>query len=168
MWKRIAIVGATAAVIGAAGTAAFAASGTPTSTPPASSAALTSDTVASPTTATAVKHPKANRLRLGLHATWVSENKKTKTFTTHVAIRGQVSNLSPTSITVRAADNVTQTFVINARTKVFTRAPKVAGTKTAIPVTAASISQVKTGDVVFVGGTGRTGLTALRVVDVKK
>jgi len=33
---------------------------------------------------------------------------------------------------------------------------------------AASIADVKTGDPVFVGGTGTTTLTALRVVDTKK
>jgi hypothetical protein len=167
MWKRIAIVGATAAVFGGAGTAAFAASSTPAPTPTPSSAAPTSNSVASPSTAPALKHGGAGRLGAAVHATWVSENKKTKTFVTHDAIRGQVTTVSATSITVRAADNVTETFVINARTKVFTRAPKVAGAKTAAPATPASISQVQTGDAVFVGGIGKAGLSALRVVDVK-
>jgi hypothetical protein len=163
MWKRIAITGVTAVIIGGAGTAAVAATSTPAPAPSTSSISPASDIVASASTTKAVKHPGASRLRRAVHATWVTENKKTKTFTTHDAIRGQVTAVSPTSITVRAADNVTETYVINARTKVFTRAPK-----TAAPKTAASISDVKTGDAVLVGGTGRTGLTALRVIDVKE
>jgi len=87
----------------------------------------------------------------------VTENKKTTVFTTHEAIRGQVIGLSATSITVQAADKLTQTYVITLGTKVHTRALK----------SAASISDVKTGDPVFVGGTGTTTLTAVRVVDAK-
>ena len=93
-----------------------------------------------------------------MHATWVTENKKTKTFTTHNAIRGQVTAVSATSITVKAADNVTETYVVNSGTKVYIRAAKAAG----------AISDVKTGEHVFVGGTGTTTLTATRVVDVTK
>jgi len=88
----------------------------------------------------------------------VTQNKKTKTFTTHEAIRGQVTAVSATSITVKAADNVTETFVLNAGTKVHNRATKAA----------ASISDVKTGDPVLVAGTGTTTLTASRVVETKK
>jgi hypothetical protein len=163
MWKRIAIVGATAVIIGGAGTAAVAATGTPTAPPSASSIGSASDILASPSTGKAVKHPLAHRLRRAVHATWVTENKRTKTFTTHDTIRGQVTAVSPTSITVRAADNVAETFVINARTRAFTRTPKTAAAKAA-----ASISGVKTGDTVFIGGTGTSGMTALRIVDVKK
>jgi hypothetical protein len=158
MWKTIAAVGATAAIIGGAGTAAFAASGTPTPTPSASSISPASDTSASTPTTAAVKRPGVNRLRRAVHATWVTENKKTIVFTTHDAIRGQVTGVSATSITVQAADELTQTYAITLGTKVHTRTLK----------SAASISDVKTGDPVFVGGTGTTTLTALRVVDTKK
>jgi hypothetical protein len=167
MWKTIAIIGATAAAIGGAGTAAFAASAAPSPTPSPISTAAASDIVATPSTTQAVKHPGANRVRRAVHATWVTENKKTKTFTTHDAIRGQVTAVSPTSITVRAADNVVETYVISARTKVFTRAPRAAGSQTAVPKAAASIADVHSGDAVFVGGVGRAGLSALRVIDVK-
>jgi hypothetical protein len=153
MWKTIAVVGATAAIIGGAGTAALAASGTTTPTPSASSSSSVSQNPANASTTTAV-----NRLRRAVHATWVSENKKTKTFTTHDTIRGRVTAVSDTSITVRAADNVSETYVLNARTKVHTRAEK----------TAASISDVKSGDPVWVAGTGTTTLTAARVVDTRK
>lgn len=161
MWKRITAVGATAVIIGGAGTAAFAASGT---TPTSSVSSIRSASDISTNTSTEVgKHLAADRLRRAVHATWVTENKKTQAFTTHDVIRGQVTAVSATSITVQAVDNVTETYVVNARTKVYTRALTTAASKTA-----ASISDVKTGDPVRVGGTGTTTLTALRVVDIKK
>jgi hypothetical protein len=153
MWKTIAVVGASAAIIGGAGTAAVAASETTTPTP---SASVSSS--ANGSTTSAGKHGAVDRLRRALHATWVSENKKTKTFTTHDAIRGQVIAVSATSITVLAADNVTGTYVLNSATKVHTRAEK----------TAASISDIKSGDPVWVAGTRTTTLTASRVVDTRK
>jgi hypothetical protein len=152
MWKTIAVVGASAAIIGGVGTAALAASGT-TPPPSTSSSSSVSQSPANGSTTSAV-----NRLRRAVHATWVSENKKTKTFTTHDTIRGRVTAVSDTSITVRAADNVSETYVLNARTKVHTRAEK----------SAASISDVKSGDPVWVAGTGTTTLTAARVVDTRK
>jgi|SRR5664280_909494 len=158
MWKTIAAVGATAAIIGGASTAAFAGSGTPTPAPSASSVSPASDSSASTPTTAAVRHPKADRLRRAVHATWVTENKKTKVFTTHDAIGGQVIAVSATSLTVQAADTLTQTYVVTLGTKVHTRALK----------SAASISDVKPGDPVFVGGTGTTTLTAVRVADAKR
>lgn len=147
MWKTLAAIGATAAIIGGAGTAAYAATGTPAPTPSTSSA-----------TTPAAKHPGLDRIRRSVHATWVTENKKTKTFTTHDAIRGRVTSVSATSITVQAADNLTETYAVTLATKVHTRTLK----------SAASISDVRAGDPAFVGGTGTTTLTAVRVVDVKK
>jgi hypothetical protein len=164
MWRRITIVGATAAIVGGAGTAAFAASGASGAsgadapTPSPASASATSDQSAGTPKGQGGTRDGANRLRRTVHATWVTENKKTRTFTTHDAIRGLVTVVSPTSITVRAADNLTETFVVSSSTKVHTRAIK----------TGALISDVKAGDPVFVGGTGTTTLTAVRVVDAKK
>lgn len=40
-----------------------------------------------------------DRIRGAVHATWVGEDKKTKTFTTHDAIGDQVTAVSPTSTT---------------------------------------------------------------------
>ncbi|MHB8300255.1 MAG: hypothetical protein ACYDDW_17235 [Dermatophilaceae bacterium] len=158
MWKTIAVVGATAAIIGGAGTAAVAASETTTPTPSASSSSSASDHSANGAKTEARKKQDVDRLRRAVHATWVTENKKTLTFTTHDAIRGRVTAVSATSITVQAADNVTETYVLNSGTTVRTRASK----------TAASITDVKTGDPVWVAGTGTTTLTASRVVDAKK
>ena len=163
MWKTIAIAGATAVVIGGAGTAAMAASGTPTPTAPlspSSSASLNpgGGSATGADKSQARKRMAVSRLRGAVHATWVSQNKKTGTFTTHEAIRGQVTAVSATSITVKAADSMTETYVLNASTKVRSRATKAA----------ASISDVKTGDRVLVAGTGTTTLTAVRVVETKK
>jgi hypothetical protein len=158
MWKTIAVAGATVAIIGGAGTAAVAASGTTAPTPSASLSSSASNSSANGSTTSAVSRGAVDRLRRAVHATWVSENKKTKTFTTHDAIRGQVTAVSATSITVMAADNVTQTYVLNSGTKVHTRAKKAA----------ASIFDLNSGDPVWVAGTGTTTLTASRVVDTKK
>jgi hypothetical protein len=158
MWKTIAVVGATAGIIGGAGTAALAASGTTTPTPSASLSSSASNNSTNMSTTSAGRHGALYRLRRAVRATWVSENNKTKIFTTHDAIRGQVTAVSATSISVMSADNVTETYVLNSGTKVHTRAEK----------TAASISDIKSGDPVWVAGTGTTTLTASRVVDTKK
>lgn len=165
MWKKIAVAGATAAIIGGAGTVALAASGTSTSAPSTlTSASSGTANTAKPAAGKAAKLGKLGRaegiarLRRVLHATWVTEDKSTKTFVTHDAIRGQVTAVSATSITVKAGDNVTQTYVVNAGTKVHTRAKK----------TGAAIADVKSGDPVLVAGTGTGTLTASQVVDTKK
>lgn len=155
MWKKIALAGATGAIIIGAGSAALAASGS-TSASPSSPAAGSSSAAAA---AGHGKHGKdADRLRRAVHATWVTEDKQTKTFTTHDAIKGLVTAVSPTSITVKAADNTTETYQVNASTKVHTRANR----------TAAAIADVKTGDPVLVAGTGTSTLTATQVIDAKK
>lgn len=187
MWKTITAVGASAVIIGGAGTAAYAASGTAAPAPSPSSTSATSDgattlSTAAGQTAETAKQAIRNRIRRAVHASWVTRNKKAKTFTTHEVIRGQVSAVSPTSITVRSADNVTETFVVSPATKVWTRTARTAAAKAAAKAaapgtpsaktpasrTAASISDVVTGDAVFVGGTGSTTLTAIRIIDVKK
>jgi hypothetical protein len=177
MWKKIAVIGGTAAIIGGAGTAAFASSATATSTPSPSSSIAASDSSSTAPKAESGKHAGADRVRRAVHATWVTQNRKTKAFITHDAIRGQVTAVSPTSITVRAADSTTQTYLVNASTKVFTRAARTGApkapaskttTKTALPKTAASIADVKAGDSVLVAGTGTTALSAVRVVDIRK
>ena len=172
MWKTIAMAGAAAVAIGGAGTAVA----------PGELCALerrripghgpepirkrhggASLDVANTATTDADKpqgdkRKAVNRLRGTVHATWVSKNRRNGTFTTHQAIRGQVTAVSARSITVKAADSVTETYVLNASTKVHSRATKAA----------ALISTIKTGDPVLVAGTGTTTLTALRVVEAKK
>jgi hypothetical protein len=172
MWKRIAVIGAAAAIIGGAGTAAYATSTTALATPSPSATSATSDSSATASKPEARKRAGADRLRRAVHGTWVTQNKKNGTFTTHNAIRGSVTAVSPTSITVRAADSTTETYLVNPGTKVFTRALRTQAPKTAKTPppnrTAASIADVEAGDSVLVTGTGTTALTAVRVVDLKK
>lgn len=152
MWKKIAIGGAIAAATLGAGTAALAASGSTTTGSPAPSSA---------NAAAGAKHPGARALgRRALHGQWVTGKVGSTTFTTHDEIRGQVTAVSPTSITVKAIDNVSQTYVVTSDTKVRLRT----GGKGA----ASSIGQVKTGDHVVVVGTGTSTLTATGVLDVRK
>src|SRR5450631_987659 len=83
MWKKVAIVGASAAIIGGAGSAAFAASGTAAPTPSPASTSAPSGTSSDTPKAQNGKRAGVNQLHRAVHATWVTENKKTRTFTTH-------------------------------------------------------------------------------------
>ena len=147
MFRKIAIAGATAAVIVGAGTAAIAATGDSSSTPgtPASSSSGSS---ASGTAAgrLARRHPKIAGLleHHAVHGSVVTDTKGT--YVTHDGILGSVTAVSSTSITVKASDGFTQTYAVNSTTKVRERKdPK------ATPLTIAS---VHVGDKVGVVGTG--------------
>jgi hypothetical protein len=156
MLKKIVIAGSAAAVVLGAGTAALAASGSSSSAPPSSSSSATAGAAKAK-----AGHAKRSELRRALHATWVTKDGKgSTTYITHDAIRGQVTAVSATSITVKAVDNVSETFAVNSSTKVHTRAAGkgVAGT----------MSQLKTGDKVLVAGTGTSNLTATQVVGGSK
>jgi hypothetical protein len=85
-------------------------------------------------------------------------------FVTHDAIRGTVTAVSASSITVKAADGVSQTYAITSTTKVRLRKgqPGNGNGRGA----AGTISDVHTGDKVAVVGTGTTSLTAQHVVAV--
>jgi len=154
MLKKVVIAGSAAAVVLGAGTAALAASGSPAT--PSSSPSASSST----------QHAQAKgkaraALRHALHATWVTRDGKNSTsYITHDAIRGDVTAVSANSITVKAADGVSQTYAVTSSTKVHSRA--------AGKGTTASISSVKAGDKALVAGTGTTSLTATQIVDVTK
>ena len=155
MLKKIVIAGSAAAVVLGAGTAALAASGSnsPSSTPSSSTAAGAGKAKAA--------HAKRSELRRALHASWVTRDGKDSTsFVTHDAIRGQVTAVSASSITVKAADNVSETYAVNGSTKVRTRADGKGK--------AGTISEVKSGDTVIVLGTGSGTLTATHVLDGAK
>jgi hypothetical protein len=157
MLKKIVIAGSAAAVVLGAGTAALAASGSSSSAPSPSS----SSSAGAGAAKAKAGHAKRSELRRALHATWVTKDGKgSTTYITHDAIRGEVTAVSATSITVKAADNVSETFAVNGSTKVHTRAAGkgVAGT----------MSQLKTGDKVLVAGTGTSSLTATQVVGGSK
>ena len=110
MYRKVLVAGATAAAIVGAGGTALALSGD-------DGTSSTNGTVA---TATAAGHSKAKGkgrlLRRMSHAQIVTRNKTG--FVTHDLIRGTVTAVSATSITVQAADKTTQTFVVNGDTKV--------------------------------------------------
>jgi hypothetical protein len=145
MWKKIAIAGAiTAAVLGA-GSAALATSGPSSNTSTeARSAGAADKLLAQP------------RLARALHAQWVTRGKDNG-FVTHDAIRGEVSAVSATSVSVKAADGVTQTYAVTAETVV-----RVKGEGKG---TTGAIGKVHTGDRVLVVGTGTSTLTAGHIVD---
>ena len=160
--KAVIVAGAAALVLGG-GTAALASqSGSaPTAATPAA-AGPASDTTA----AGAPQDTDGRRLRLGLvrtlHADWVTRAPKGGTgFVTHHSIRGTVTAVSPTSITVKALDGVSQTFAVGKDTVV--RSHPIGSGRT--KGTPSSISQVHTGDSVLVVGTGTNQLTATAVVD---
>jgi hypothetical protein len=154
MWKKIAIAAAASAAVVGAGTAALAAPNisassisSPTTTP------TTTPTTGATTTPTG-KRAKAALVKLAgvAHATWV--DKDGGKYVTHDAIHGAVTAVSATSITVKAGDDVSQTYVVTSSTKV-----KVRTTGTA-KGTDGTISDVKTGQNVVVTGTGTSTLTA--------
>jgi len=154
MLKKIVIAGSAAAVVLGAGTAALAVSGSNSPSAPNSS-----------TTAGAAKAKaglgKRAELRRALHASWVTRDGKNSTsFVTHDAIRGQVTAVSASSITVKAADNVSETYAVNSSTKVRSRADGKGK--------AGTIGEVKSGDPVIVLGTGSGTLTATHVLDGAK
>lgn len=111
----------------------------------------------SPTSATA--HPRIaglkHLLRNAEHGQLVTKGKGGSSVT-HDLIHGTVTAVSPSAITVVAADKVSQTYVITADTKVRMRATRAR----------ASISAVHKGDDVFVLGTGTSTFTAKRVIDL--
>ncbi len=154
MWKKIAIAGAIGAAVLGSGAAALAVTGSSTPTPSSTSSGSTSGTA----TTGAGKHAggKGGRLRVALknfeHGEWVTNSKSGAV--THDAIKGTVTSVSATSITVTAGDKTSETYVVDSSTKV--RAGK----------TASTIGSVKTNDTVVVTGTksGST-LTAKGILD---
>lgn len=147
MRKTIAAAAGIGAAVLGGGTAALAATGTSTPSSPAPS-------TSSPTKAT---HHHRDPLHRALHAQWVTGHGKAKKVVTHDELRGAVTAVSPTSLSVKAADGVSQTYAVTSSTKVHVKADGKGKTGT--------IGQVKVGDRVRVGGTGTTQLTATRVQD---
>ncbi len=162
MWSKATIGGvAAAAVLAGTGVTVATAHASSTTTPQSSAAA----------TATPTKDPKAakkaaagkHRDGRGLHAEWVTKDKTSSGgFVTHEAIRGSVTDVSPTGITVKAEDGVSQTYSISAQTKV--GLPKTAKDAKR---TDGQISDVKTGQQVAVTGTGKDSPAATHIVVTK-
>ena len=149
MFGKFLIGGVTAAVILGAGTAALAVSGSD------STATSGSGTHAKQHGNAKGKHKAGKLLRRAQHAQIVTKGKDG--FVTHDLIKGTVTAVSATSITVKSADAKTETFAITKDTKVRSRSDGKASDST--------ISKVTTGDLVFVGGTGTSTFTAKHVVE---
>ncbi len=127
------------------------------------------------------RKPALKALGRALHAQWVTpDGDNENAFVTHNAIRGEVTAVSPTSITVKAQDGVTQTYAVTDDTKVHLRKglPSLGNGGDAGKGNgqrgnrgglgngpAGTISDVRVGDQVAVTGTGTTSLTAHHVVD---
>lgn len=94
------------------------------------------------------------RLLRALHATWVTESKSGPV--THQAVRGEVTAVSATSVTVKARDGFSLTFAVTADTKVRVRSNGKGADST--------IGVVKVGDKALVMGVGATNPTARAVV----
>ncbi len=127
----------------------------------AATAALVSSPSAADQDTGKKKDGARDRLARALHATWVTKNKKG--VVTHEAIRGAVTALTATSITVKAADGFSQTYAVSAGTKVLVRnlsATDQGGRR----ATASSMSAVKAGVRVLVIGQGAPNPSANRVV----
>jgi|tagenome__1003787_1003787.scaffolds.fasta_scaffold20809142_2 hypothetical protein len=153
MYRKVLVGGMTAAAILGAGGTALALTGSGT-------ASTGAGTTASATGSARPGHAKgkARLFRHLSHGVIVTHGKNG--FVTHDFIKGAVTAVSATSITVQAADKTTQTFVVNKDTKVRVRS----GGKGA----ASTIAKVAKGDQVILGGTGTSTRTAKHIVDVKK
>ena len=93
----------------------------------------------------------------GDYAQWTTFDAKTNTSTVHDGIRGQVTAVSPTSITVKAAGGTSQTFAVDTNTAVRTGG----GSKDKRGMT----GQVKVGDQAVVVGTGQSTFTATLIAE---
>jgi hypothetical protein len=153
MYRKVLITGVTAAAIVGAGGTALALSGSDQT-----SGAPSGATSSAPAKAGKHDHKGNRMLRRLAHGQFVVKGKDGK-FETHDIIRGTVTAVSATSITVQAQDKKSETFAVNKDTKVRVRDNGKGA--------ASTISKVVKGDRVMVAGTGTSSLTAKHVVDVK-
>ena len=94
------------------------------------------------------------RMMRALHGTWVTNSPTGPV--THQAIRGDVTAVSATSVTVKAKDGFSQTFAVSGDTRVRVRANGKGADST--------IGAVKVGAKALVAGVGATNPTARVVV----
>ncbi len=111
--RKIALGVAGVAAAGVLGTAGVAAATSNDSTPAPSSSAAPSDKA---------DHPRAKRVKRaligrGMHGEWVVKGKDGKPVTLET-IRGTVTAVGSSSLTVKAEDGFTETFATNSDTKV--------------------------------------------------
>ena len=158
--KRVALaIGgvAAAAVVGTAGIAAAAGSsggGAPQQLAVATTPAGSPSASASPDGTAKdhrARHPRLARLARGIHGEFVAKGKD-GTFVTIVTVRGTVTAVSPTSVTFKAEDGYTATFLVGTESRVRGR-------------NVDAIGDVKVGDSGgAVGVKGADGITARTVL----
>jgi hypothetical protein len=163
MKRTIVVTGAIVATVIGSGSAALAVSSLGWSSSPgvdlAASATTAPATAPSAPATTQAKGSRGDVLAKLSHIVQgrVVTRGKDGSFVTHDVIIGKVAQVSPSSITVRAADGANEVYAVNAGTTVVIRADGK-GVKGAI-------GDVHVGDGVVVTGTGATGMTAKRIVD---
>ncbi len=153
MYRKILATAGTAVAIVGVASAALATSGSGTST--------TSGTAQAGSRSGAQHHRRHELhaiLRHVLHGEVTT--KGADGYVTHSGVRGAVTAVSPTSITVKSVDGFTETFTLNADTKVRERTPGQHG------ATSGSVSDVKQGDQVAVLGKAPEHSTAAPVARV--
>lgn len=153
MYRKLLVGGMTAAAIVGAGGAALAVSGTDTTSGTPAAATVSSDQ-----SQLANRHPLLSRdgriLRRVVHGEVVVRGKDG--LVTHDIIVGTVTDVSSSSISVRAEDGTSETFAVNSDTKVRVLGDGTRGLS--------SIGKIATGDRVGVAGTGTSTLTAKHIV----
>jgi hypothetical protein len=156
MYRKILLGGVAAAVIVGAGGTALAVTGSSTTagTPSASSSSSPSSSSSKKADAKK-KHPFLRRLE---HGQFVTRGKGGQAVT-HDLIKGTVTAVSSTSITVQATDKKSETFAVTKDTKVRVRKDGKGS--------ASTVASVAKGDHVMVSGTGTSTFTAGAIVDAK-
>lgn len=166
MYRKILVIGSTAAVVLCTGTAALALPGSHTTTRSSSTTSASSkgSSATGAGNGKRVKHGKGGLLRRAEHGDIVIGTKKGPV--TVQFARGVVTSVSSSAITVQSLDKQSETFTVDKNTKVKSRTERA--TKGAKPTkpTASSISKVSKGDHVAVFGKGAGTATAGRIVDI--
>ena len=120
--KIAAIVGgiAVAGIVGFAGVAAATAAPSPSGSPAPSTSSESAPDEGRPGEGRERdgKHGRFGRMPRGLHGEWVVRGEEEGQYITVVGVRGEVTAVSATSITVKAEDGYSATFAVNGDTGV--------------------------------------------------
>ena len=156
--RKLALGVAGVAAAGVLGTAGVAAATSQTSSPAPAASSAPSTSAPAPADKDKHKGKKAHARRAaigrGMHGEFVVKGKDGRPVTL-VTIRGQVTAVTPTGVTVKAEDGFTATFATNADTKV-----RGADTK--------SLADVKVGATIAVIGVKSGNTTTARTVLVRR
>jgi hypothetical protein len=115
--RKLALGVAGVVAAGVLGTAGVAAATATTDSAPARIAAPAPSGTAAPSAEKKRERPGRELRARGLHGEWVVKGKDGKPVTL-VSVRGEVTAVGPTSVTVKAEDGFTATFTVTADTRV--------------------------------------------------